>query len=869
MPLFLRLFLWFSWRHMKYYLWRTVAVVLGIALGAAVFTSVRFSVHASVDAFARGVEFITGQTDRIVIRPGGRIPETVLTGILKHPLVRSASPILTTYVKDTGPDSTPFLLIGFDPLLDRPVRNWEVATPENDIPDLWLKFIAHPDTLIVGEPLAQLHDLNAGDSWTLEHGGRQHTFKVLGNLASDGVSLIEGGQVALADIATFQEFTGIFGLVDRIDIVLADDASQAVLADIQALLPDGVELKAPAETTEGGYKMIQAYQLNLSVLSFVSLFVGMFLVYSLVAVNAASRRRELSILRAVGASSRMLFFLFVTEGLFLGIAGWLMGIPIASVLVKYLLKGVSQTISTLFVRIQVDQLTLSPWEIMLSFSVTVGVCALAALGPAREAMRVKPQESMVMIQSTRIPRMSSHKLGICGLVSILCVWPLSLIPECYGLPIAGYTSVFLLFVGFVMLTPWVLSQVSRMLSPILCRMMGEPAYIASRYLKDSSLQTAVSVGALITAVALFSSIVIMVYSFRQTVTLWVNQTLSGDVFVWPKMAELNHYRYPLSQEVVSELKQLNSEIDLVPYHRYYLDYGQAPYQLEVIDLKTLLTYGSFYWVKGYSRQAQADLIQGKGVVVSEVFSRRTGLTPGDRFEARIGSEHLALPVLGIVRDYRTNGGVVYYSMPRFETSGASNNGFGIQQMAETWGGVRLFFRNRDADIDKKAILLQQRIRKRWGDELEMLSGKDLRRKILKIFDATFAITTVLMVIALAVAGLGIAALLAVLVLQRSRQLNTLIAVGASTGQISSMICWESLLMVVVGECAGLICGCILSYLLIYVINYQTFGWTFLYYVDWIKLAVSFPLIIIIALIAAVPAIWLVFRDSPAISFRER
>jgi putative ABC transport system permease protein len=60
--------------------------------------------------------------------------------------------------------------------------------------------------------------------------------------------------------------------------------------------------------------MIRAYQLNLSVLSFASLFVGMFLVYSLVALNAASRRRELAILRAVGASPRLLFNLFLAEG---------------------------------------------------------------------------------------------------------------------------------------------------------------------------------------------------------------------------------------------------------------------------------------------------------------------------------------------------------------------------------------------------------------------------------------------------------------------------------------------------------------------------------------------------------------------------
>ena len=74
--------------------------------------------------------------------------------------------------------------------------------------------------------------------------------------------------------------------------------------------------------------MIRSYQLNLSVLSFASLFVGMFLVYSLVALNAASRRHELAVLRATGASAYHVFFVFLAEGAFMGIAGWLVAIPL-------------------------------------------------------------------------------------------------------------------------------------------------------------------------------------------------------------------------------------------------------------------------------------------------------------------------------------------------------------------------------------------------------------------------------------------------------------------------------------------------------------------------------------------------------------
>ena len=76
-------------------------------------------------------------------------------------------------------------------------------------------------------------------------------------------------------------------------------------------------------------------------------------------------------------------------------------------------------------------------------------------------------------------------------------------------------------------------------------------------------------------------------------------------------------------------------------------------------------------------------------------------------------------------------------------------------------------------------------------------------------------------------------------------------------------------MVVAGECAGLACGFILSQILVYVINRQSFGWTFLYGVDWKTLGLSLPLIILTALAAALPAIKLVFREPPSTLLRER
>jgi putative ABC transport system permease protein len=856
---FVRLFVWFNVRNMRKHPLRALTVLVGIALGAAVFTSVRLSIDASLDTFTKSMDLIAGQSDLALIRPGGYVEENLISGLLKHPAIRGASPISTTYVRPTTAGAEPFLLIGFDPILDRSFRPWQVERSGDQDSIAWLNLIKDPYTIIVGDALARQFGWTDGKRVQLEHSYQTATFKILGILKPEGMALAEGGKIALVDMATFQEFTGLFRRVDRIDLLLKTDAVSSPTEEIRKLISESIELVSPSATKESGQGMIRAYQLNLSILSFASLFVGMFLVYSLVALNAASRRRELAILRACGASARLLFIIFLAEGALLGIVGWLAAIPISSFLVKYLLQAVSQTVSTLFVRVSVDELALDPMEIFLSFGLTVLISILAALQPAKEAMRVHPIEALEISQRDAQFRKSPKQLAVHGLVSLILMGPLSQIPALHGVPLSGYAAIVLLFLGFSLLSPYILDVIGRTVSPVFHRLAGMPAYLAGRYVRESGARTAVSVGALLTAVAVFASLVIMIHSFRQTVDLWVHQTIRGDLFVTTKMGDINNFRYPVPREVIDGLHIYRDQADIVPNRRYSLFYDTYPYEFEVLDLKMFFRYGDFFWLKGDPQKIRPRLINGEGVVISEVFSNRTGLTIGDSFQARVENSVVVQPILAIVRDYRTQGGVVFYAMQSFK------NDYHDPQ----WGGFRVFFRNRSQDLEAAVSGIQADLLMRWPDKLGMIGGNRLRQAVLRIFDETFAITSVLLFIALVIAALGITTTLTVLVLERSRQLNTIFAVGGSFSQIRSMIFWEAVFMVVAGELAGIVCGFILSYLLVYVINAQSFGWTFLYRVNWPALALSVPLIIITALAAAIPAVRLVFRGSPAMLLRER
>ena len=283
--------------------------------------------------------------------------------------------------------------------------------------------MTRPGAMVIGDPLGDLFGWRNGQQVPLIHSGKRQLFTVLARLNPQGLAMVEGGRIALCDIATFQEFTGLFGLADRIDVRFKEKRDGNPQASLAPLLPDGVVMRSPAARSQSGRGMIRAYELSLTFLSFISLFVGMFLVYSLIALNAAARRPELAVMRATGASRRMIFGLFVGEGALIGLVGWLAALPISSLMVRYLLNGVSQTVSMLFVRVQVDQLALSPWEIFLSLSVTLMVAVLAALQPAREAMEVPPREALDITPSATLRPRAIRHMALIGLGLLLLVYP--------------------------------------------------------------------------------------------------------------------------------------------------------------------------------------------------------------------------------------------------------------------------------------------------------------------------------------------------------------------------------------------------------------------------------------------------------------
>jgi len=160
--------------------------------------------------------------------------------------------------------------------------------------------------------------------------------------------------------------------------------------------------------------------------------------------------------------------------------------------------------------------------------------------------------------------------------------------------------------------------------------------------------------------------------------------------------------------------------------------------------------------------------------------------------------------------------------------------------------------------DADAGIVRQHVADTMGQvgRLVVITNAEIKREILEIFDRTFTVTYALEFIAVVIALLGIVNTLLTSVLERQREMATLRAIGASAGQIRRLVLWEGLYLGLLGACLGVMGGVLLSFLLIHVINKQSFGWTIHFQFPVWLVVEGVGLALGAALLASyVPALW--------------
>jgi putative ABC transport system permease protein len=826
---------------------RTALSLLSVALGVGVVLAIQLANRAAIGSFQDSLREVSGSTNLSILAPNG-IDELLLPRLteLLGPEVKISPVLESTAIVASSREIVHVL--GVDVLQDRPFRD---ATPSGTSPRDFLLLLADPRSVVVGENFAGRYGLQPGSKISLLVNDRQDEYTVRGILAPQGAGKALAGNLVLMDIAAAQMAFGRLGKLDRLDLIVPPEKFETVQSHLARQLPAGLRVERPEARAEQTDKMLRAFRWNLVALSYVSLVVGAFLIYNTVAVSVVRRRGEIGTLRALGATRGEVLGLFLTEALLLGVFGGLLGIGVARLLAQWALRLVSATVTTLYLPSSPAALQWT-WDLALE-AVLIGAVAavISALPPALEATGILPAEALQQGAHEHRRRLAIRRYSATGALALALAAGAAMLPPVYGLPLFGYLSVLLVIAGFALLMPLLLSLFTRSLERPLRALLGIEGSLAARGLAASPARISILTMALATAVAMMSSVAIMVGSFRQTVEVWTAQTLRADLFVKPAAQVAGSHSAIIPPEAI-EIVRATPGVEAVDAFRGV----ETVYQGNRVllgsgDWPTLMRYGNLLFLDGRSSQEVLSGDSSRSVVVSEPFATHYGIRRDQQIELDTPSGKLPFRVAGIYYDYSNDRGTVVLDRrvfrELFQDDSASN---------------LAVYLTPGADADQVSALLWQRLGAE-GYQFLITPNARLQAAVLRVFDRTFAITYALEAVALLVAALGIANALLAWVIERRRELGILRVLGASRDQLRKMILTDSALVGLLGIFSGGCMGLLLSVILIFTINKQSFGWTIQFSLPGTFLALASLAILAVTVLAGLYPARVAARFRPA------
>jgi putative ABC transport system permease protein len=837
------LFSWFILRRLRLEALRSALTVAGVALGVAVVLAIRLANASALGGFSAALDAVAGKTSLEVIGVGLGVDEPRLAGLGWLREWGDVSPVIESeamaLVSDARAEAV--RVLGVDVLRDQPFREYRLldlgAATGTDTAQGLLGLLVEPTSIIVTERFARRHGLEVAGVVRLAIGDRVQAFTIRGLLRDEGPARVVDGNFALMDIAAAQLAFDRLGRVDRVDVRLADPSrlDEAERA-ITAKLPPGLSVQRPARRGEQVEQMLAAFQFNLSALSYVALLVGLFLVYNTVATSVIARREEIGMLRALGASRRRVLTLFLGEGALLSLAGCALGIPLGALLARAAVAFTSSTVTTLYVARAAGVPSLTAWDAMVALAIGVPLALAAAAAPAHEAARVSPLRA-VRGQPDEIVDARTRRWSLAGVACLMLAAVLSQAGPVNGLPIFGFVAAVLVVFGLAALVPAALTAWVRLAAGPASRWLGVEARLAQANITSALPRVSVSVAALAVSLSMLVAIAVMIGSFRETVIYWVGQTLQADLYVATARRSNLEAHSTISPELERAIAGDRAVAAVDRFRALSVPFRDRLIVLGSGDFRVLLAHGGLVFkAPGDGRAALASAIGRDAVVISEALSLRFGVAVGETIALPTPSGPRDFEVSAVYYDYSTDRGVAVVDRGTFIRH------FGDQRPTS----LSVYLR---AGVEPDAV--RERLMAELGSSHRLFvhSNASLRAEVLRIFDATFAITYGLEAVAIVVAVLGITATLVTLILERRRELAVLRLIGADLAQVRRMIVFEAGLLGLASQLLGGLAGLLLSLLLIYVINVQSFGWTIQFHLPVLFLAQAMALVLAATMVA--------------------
>jgi putative ABC transport system permease protein len=839
-----------SWPELRHHPWRNAAALIAVMLGVALAFSVQLINQSALSEFSSAVRSVNGEPDFELRGQRAGFDEEFYGRVAQHPAVAIASPVIEidTLAFDAQGERVPLKVVGLDALVAAPLAPALMPRPNAGSDRMAL---LDPDAVFLNaeaqkrlvaaatQPLAAAAPQSEPAASTAPSSPalvRVQTPNGAITLSVQGSVAVGGPPLAVMDIAGAQTTFGWLGRISRIDVRLRPGADRAqVLRELQ--LPPGVRAAAPDEAAQRVSNVSRAYRVNLTVLALVALFTGAFLVFSILSLSVAQRAPQLALLGVLGLAGRERLTLVLAESALLGAAGSVLGIALGTALAALALRLLSGDLGGGYFPGVAPHLQFSAGAAMAYGALGVAAAVIGGWLPARAAQRMAPAQALKGLGAA-YAHAAAPWFGP-GLI-VLGVG-LSLLPPVFEIPLAAYVGVACLLLGGIACVPgavaWLLGGIAPPNNAL--------ALLAVERARHQRSTATIAVAGVVASLSLAVALTVMVASFREAVTQWLDTVLpadlygraaagsgAGDVVTLPTALLQGA---PLAPGVLRVESQRVLQVQL--------DAARPNVALIARPLgdpaKSLPLVGELLPLPAGATAAY----------VSEAMVSLYGAAPGTQLVLPLPNNTRAtVYVRGVWRDYARQFGAVTLDQRDYRRLTGD----------ERVNDIALWLHPGASVPDVQQHLRAMATRAGFdGALLEFASTGEIRTLSLRIFDRSFAVTYWLQAVAIAIGLFGIAASFSAQVLARRKEFGLLAHLGLTRKQVLLVVAVEGAVWTAAGALLGLLLGLAVSVVLVKVVNPQSFHWTMDLLLPWARLSVLCAAVVLAGTLTA----WLAARRA--------
>ena len=798
---------------------RALVAILAIAIGVSLGFAIHLINAAAFNEFSTAVKSLSGQADVQVAGREALFDESIYPWLAQRDGVAVASPVLDLHagVADKK-DGVPLHILALDVFRAGFISPDLIGAPAEGQP-----FDTLADDAIFLSPAAlRWLGVAQGDTIALQSGTGQVPLRVAGSLQRARA----GQRIAVMDIGAAQWRFNKLGKLSRIDLKLRQgvnrDAFQADLARaLEARYPGRFQVGQPNDENQNSRNnnLSRAYRVNLTVLALVALFTGAFLVFSTQALSVIRRRGQFALLRVLGMERGQLLRQVLLEGASLGVLGAGLGIAGGYAMAAVALRFFGGDLGAGYFAGVQPQVQFTPVAAFVYFALGLGVALLGCAAPALEAARAAPAIALKSgseeVVTTRLAKTWP------ALACLLLAGALTFLPPVFELPLFGYLSIALLLIGAIALMPQLAAVVFRFLQRAWLRTdASSHAPVRSLTLSrlaNASGQAGIALGGVLSSFSLMVAMAIMVSSFRVSVDDWLLQILPADVYTRTTASGGTAGLNPREQAAISALPGV-ARVDFQRLRSLSL----APDRPNVMLLArpvNLADPGKSMVLVGDTLPVPAG---SRPVWLSEAAADLYNVKPGQQIALPLAGGLHTFFIAGIWRDYARSSGAIQMPLADYRALTGDHD----VSDAALWLA-------KDATGEQ----LQQRLKALpFGASLEVSNPSAIRALSLQIFDRSFAVTYLLEAIAIVIGLFGVAATFSAQTLARAREFGMLRHVGVTRGQILSILALEGGALTALGIATGFVLGLLISFVLVFIVNPQSFHWTMQLHLPWSLIA---------------------------------